>query len=324
MQPFEYVRPASLASVPSLLSERPGESAILAGGTDLLDRLKEGIDRPKRVVSLEGLKDLEGIETGEGLRLGALVRIAALEGDDRIARGYRALAEAAAAIANPQLRQMGTLGGNLAQRPRCWYFRAIETPCLKKGGDTCFAVGGLNKFHAVFGDGPCFIVHPSDAAPALIALGAALEILGPKGTRRLPLEDFFRPPADDVARENDLRPNEVIVRIHVPAPSGEIRSTYLKFREKESLDFAVASVAASLRLDGGKVAAARVVLGGVAPVPWRAQEAERALAGKALDARAIAAAAEAAVKGASPLDANGYKLPLVRTLVRRALESLAG
>ncbi|MFH1570782.1 MAG: xanthine dehydrogenase family protein subunit M [Gemmatimonadota bacterium] len=321
MTPFEYVTPRSLKELPELLAD--GRAAILAGGTDLLDRLKERTDRPERVVNIKGLKELQGIDAAGGLNIGALARIAAVAGDGRVRERYRALSEAAASIATPQLRNMGTLGGNLCQRPRCWYFRGAGYRCLKKGGHTCFAAEGRNRFHAIFGRGPCYIVHPSDAAPALVALDASLDIQGLQGPRQVPVADFFRLPHQNLWQENGLETGDVVVRIRVPEPARGTRSTYLKFREKQSLDFAVSSVAAVLAMEGGQVRQARLVLGGVAPVPWRATRAEAALQGQALTAGSMQAAAEAAVAGAEPLSENGYKIDLTRNLVRRALESLA-
>ncbi|MFH1568362.1 MAG: xanthine dehydrogenase family protein subunit M [Gemmatimonadota bacterium] len=321
MTPFEYVTPRSLRELPELLVD--GRAVVLAGGTDLLDRLKERLDRPERVVNLKGLRELQGIDASAGLDIGALARIAEVAADRRVQAGYRVLAEAAASIATPQLRNMGTLGGNLCQRPRCWYFRDAQYSCLKKGGHTCFAADGRNRYHAVFGRGPCYIVHPSDAAPALVALGASLDIEGSRGPRQVPVADFFRLPHQSLWQENMLETGEVVSRIRVPEPARGTRSTYLKFREKQSLDFAVSSVAAVLQMEGGQVRQARVVLGGVAPVPWRAERAEAALAGRALTPEVMQAAAEAAVAGAEPLSENAYKIELTRNLVRRALQSLA-
>jgi xanthine dehydrogenase YagS FAD-binding subunit len=324
MNDFEYVTAASLGKVPSLLGKKRGESLVLAGGTDLLDRMKERIDRPKRLVNLKRIGELEGIESSrEGVAIGALTRIADLASDPNVARRWPVLAEAAASIATPQLRNMGTIGGNLCQRPRCWYYRDHEVRCLKKGGDTCYAVNGLNKYHAIFGDGPCFIVHPSDAAIALVALEAEIEIVGPNGSRRVAAGDFFRMPDVDVAKENILEPDEVVARIHVRNKALGTVSTYRKFREKQSLDFAIVSVAAVVYREGIMVRGARIVLGGVAPVPWRARSAEKALTGKPLDLDTVRAASLAAIEGASPLEHNEYKVPLARNLVRSTLESLA-
>jgi xanthine dehydrogenase YagS FAD-binding subunit len=272
------------------------------------------------VVNIKRIEGLRGIyDTGKGLDIGALTTISQLEKLEQ----YPVLAQAAASIATPQLRNMGTLGGNLCQRPRCWYFRGRQYPCLKKGGYKCYAVEGLNKYHAIFGGGPSFIVHPSDAAPALLALGATLEIYGPDGRREVPAEGFFQLPDENLRRENLLQPDEVLTRVRVPALQPDTRSIYLKFREKQSLDFALSSAAAVLVMDGKKVESARLMLGGVAPIPYRVPRAEAELEGKPLSPETIAKAAEAAVEGAQPLGDNEFKIALTRNLVRRALESLA-
>ena len=322
MLDFEYVDVKSLKGLPELLDQEEGRKIVLAGGTDLLDRLKERLEQPAQVVNIKGIEKMRGIEFGDGLDIGALTTIAELAEDERVQRDYSALAQAAASIATPQLRNMGTLGGNLCQRPRCWYFRDQEYHCRKKGGARCFARRGLNKNHAIFGDGPCYIVHPSDSAPALQALGAQLEIVGPKGKRETPIEGFFQMPDENILGENSLGADEVIVRVRVPKLAMGTRSTYLKFRAKQSLDFAVSSVAAVLQVDGGQVQAARLVLGGVAPIPWRCQAAEAELEGKGLTDAVIGRAADAAVADAQPMSDNKYKVRLTRNLVRQALESL--
>lgn len=321
---FEYIDAKSLGDVPDLLGKRWGESEILAGGTDLLDRLKERLDTPKRVINIKGLKELHGIQNGDGLKIGALTTIAELAADERVHKSYPVLAEAAASIATPQLRNMGTVGGNLCQRPRCWYYRGLEYKCLKKGGAKCYAAEGLNKYNAILGGGPSFIVHPSDSAPALIALGAKIELLSADGKEEMPLDEFFELPIDNLRRENVMNPNEILTTITVPKQPNGTRSTYLKFREKQSLDFAISSVAAVLQLQGSTVKSARIVLGGVAPIPWRAEAAEAALTGKTLTAANIAAAAKASTDGADPMTQNAYKVMLTQNLVKRALEKLAG
>ncbi|MBT6149383.1 MAG: xanthine dehydrogenase family protein subunit M [Gemmatimonadetes bacterium] len=320
MNPFDLVSPTRLRDVAELLAD--GKGQILAGGTDLLDRLKERIDQPERVVNIKGLKELYGITNGVGLSLGALTTIADIAADDRVRKQYPALAEAALAVGTPQLRNMGTLGGNLCQRPRCWYYRSNDYPCLKKGGFTCYAVTGRNKYHAIFGGGPSFIVHPSDAAPALIALGATLEIHGAHGERMVPLAEFFQGPRENLLNENALQRDELIARVHLPMAKKRTRSTFLKFREKLSLDFAVSSVAVALDMDGDTVRDGRIVLGGVAPIPWNVPAAVQQLQGRKLSS-AIDDAAEAAVDGARPLDENGFKVTLTRNLLRRALQQLA-
>lgn len=319
---FELVNPKTLESVPTLLSRNWGETMLLAGGTDVLDLLKERLAQPKRLINLKSIPGLSYIKADEGLEIGALTTIAEIAENPEVRQNYAALAEAAESIATPQLRNMGTLGGNLCQRPRCWYFRKKDLVCLKKGGELCFAVEGLNKYHCIFGGGPSFIVHPSDAAPALMALGARLDLLGGTGRRSLALADFYQLPEDNLMRENVLGPNELIAAVKVPAPAAGTKSTYLKFREKQSHDFAIVSVAVVLQMAGKVCQQARLVLGGVAPIPWRVPAAEAELQGKALTAAVLAKAAEAATANAIPLSQNGYKVQLTKVMVRRALEKL--
>ncbi|MFQ5639437.1 MAG: FAD binding domain-containing protein [bacterium] len=323
MNKFEYINPTSLQELPELLSGKKDESVILAGGTDLLDMLKERLLQPKRVINIKNIQELHGIKNGDGLDLGALSTIAEIAADSRIVRDYPVLAQAAASIATPQLRNMGTLGGNLCQRPRCWYYRGREYPCLKKGGAKCYAAEGWNQYNAIFGGGPSFIVHPSDTAPALHALGATLHVFGPDGADEIPIDDFFELPIDNLRRENVLETNEIITRVTVTKPAAGTRSTYLKFREKQSMDFAISSVAAVVQMQGSRVQTARIVLGGVAPIPWRVEEAEAELVGKTLTESAIEKAAKAAVAGADAMQHNGYKVLLTRNLVRRALQQLS-
>ena len=323
MNKFEYVDAKNLNDLPGLLGPTWGESAILAGGTDLLDMLKERLIEPKRVVNIKNIADLHGISNGNGLEIGALTTIATIAADQKIQEQYKVLSEAAESIATPQLRNMGTIGGNLCQRPRCWYFRGKEYPCLKKGGRMCYSLAGLNKYNAILGGGPSFIVHPSDSAPALMALDASVEILGPSGVQKTPLQDFFQLPMVNLRRENILKSNQVVTKVIIPQPAAGTRSTFLKFREKESLDFAISSVAVVLRMRGSRVQKARIVLGGVAPIPWRVQGAEAELEGKSLNAANIDNAASAAVVKAVALQHNGYKIQLTKNLVRRALQSLS-
>ncbi|MDZ7268003.1 MAG: xanthine dehydrogenase family protein subunit M [candidate division KSB1 bacterium] len=319
---FELVNPKSLDTVPALLSRSWGETMLLAGGTDLLDMLKERLVRPQRLINLKSIPGLSYIKAGAGLEIGALTTIAEIAENDAVRRHFTVLAEAAESIATPQLRNMGTIGGNLCQRPRCWYFREKDLVCLKKGGEQCFAVEGLNKYHCIFGGGPSFIVHPSDAAPALVALQAQLELLHAAGRRTVAVGEFYQLPQDNLMRETVLGPNELITAIKIPAPAPGTRGTYLKFREKQSHDFALVSVAAVLQMQGRVCQQARLVLGGVAPIPWRVPAAEAELQGKLLTTGVIAKAAEAAIAGALPLRQNGYKIQLTKVMVRRALEKL--
>jgi xanthine dehydrogenase YagS FAD-binding subunit len=276
------------------------------------------------LISLNGIKELKGIRATSdgGLRIGALATLTEVAEHQQIAGSYPVLAQSAASAASPQLRNQGTLGGNLCQRPRCWYYRG-DFRCLRKGGDVCFAASGENQHHCIFGGAPCFIVHPSDTAPALVALGARVSIAG-KRARTIPLASFFVLPSDSLERENVLAPGEILTEILIPPPQAGARSMYRKVRERGAFDFALAGAAVVVTLAAGKVQTARIVLGGVAPVPWRSREAEEALAGRALDESTIQAAAAAAVKDAAPLSKNEYKVPLVSGILLETLTALAG
>ena len=334
MKAFEWVSPTNIDEAVSLLKNAPAggdadETARpIAGGQDLLTTMKEYITRPTRVVNLKNIGGLDRIRPDgkKGLRIGALVTLTQLEESAEVRRSFPGLAEAAHSIATPQIRNLGTVGGNLCQRPRCWYYRLEEVVCLKKGGSECYAAKGENKYNAIFGGGPSYIVHPSDLAPVLVALGATLSVTGASGKRTIPLDKFFTLPSEgNIRRENVLRDEEIITEIHVPASAFAARSTYLKFKERDSLDFALASVAAAVEVASNKtVKQARVVLGGVAPVPWRAPKAEAFLVGKTLSKDVLAEAARLALDGAAPLEKNAYKVPLTETLVRRALAKAGG
>lgn len=320
---FAYVRPGSVKDAIKHLSSAGAK--VHAGGTDLLSCFRDETLSADKVVSLSGIGAVKGVKgaSGQALRIGAMTTIAAIAKDPIIQKQYTALAQGAAQVASPQIRNQGTLGGNLCQRPWCWYFRGGFN-CVRKGGDQCFAENGDNRYHAIFGgEGVCFIVHPSDTAPALIALNASLQIEGKGGSRTVPVEKFFVGPGDDPTRETVLKPDEMVVEVQLPAPPAGLRSSYRKVRERQSWDFALAGVALALQFDGDKVAAGRVVLSGVAPVPWRAEGVEKAIVGKKLDAGTIAAAAEAAVKGAEALSHNAYKIPLVRGVIEEQLEAIA-
>jgi xanthine dehydrogenase YagS FAD-binding subunit len=313
-----YARPQSLQQAIKLLAV-PG-TMVHAGGTDLLGCLRDGVVTTKKIVSISALSSLRGItRTGNGgLRIGALTTLAEVANDPLVNEHYTALAQGAASAASPQLRNQGTLGGNLCQRPRCWYFRG-DFYCRRKGGETCFAAGGQNEFHCIFGGDNCFIVHPSDTAPALIALEGRVHIAGPRGTKTVPLDSFFVGPATNVTRENILLPGEIITEILLPAPATRQRSSYRKVRARGAWDFALAGVALRLLLADNRLERVRVVLSGVAPVPWRAREAEKVLAGKTLDEAAASLAASAAVQDAQPLSNNAYKIHIVKGIVYESL-----
>ncbi|HEX4793783.1 MAG TPA: xanthine dehydrogenase family protein subunit M [Humisphaera sp.] len=331
MKAFEWANASSVDDAVKLLKPAdpkadPDEMPRpMGGGQDLLTSLKAYIVRPPRVVNLKTIQGLDRIEPDGkgGFKIGALTTIVQIEEHADIKAKFPGLAEAAHSIATPQMRNLATIGGNLCQRPRCWYFRLENFNCRKKGGDTCFAATGENKYNAIFGGGQSNYVHPSDLAPMLIALGATISIAGPDGKRTIPLESFFVMPSKDVRRENVLKDGEIVTEIGVPASALAAKSTYLKFKERDSLDFAMSAVAAAVELAPDKtVRQARIVLGGVATIPWRVPAAETALAGKALSDAVLAQVAKAALEGATPMEHNGYKIPLTQTLVRRALAKL--
>ena len=326
MNRFEVIAPADLASASRLLAE-DGHSA-LAGGVDVLDLAKQNVVTPNSLVNLKGLKALSGIElrpSGE-LRIGAATKLSEVAENPAIRAKFTALADAAGEAATPQIRNLATVGGNILQRPRCWYFRNPDVNCLKKGGDKCYALGGLNRYHSILGGGPSYIVHPSNLAPALIAFGASAKIVGPSGERVVELEKFFALPTVDPKRENLLKPGEIVVELIVPAPAAGARSVYLEAREKQSFDWPLVSASVVLTsVPGAKsVRDARVVMGAVAPVPWRSVEAESVLKSGPLDESLARAAAEAALKDAQPMSDNAYKVVIAKVIVRRAIMQAGG
>src|ERR1051326_2014670 len=328
MKAFEWTNPTSLTEAVKLLSVPGAATDIdeaprpIAGGQDLLTTMKDYTSRPARLVNLKHIPGLNRITlNARGLTIGALVTLTELEEHPAVRRSFPGLSEAAHSIATPQIRNLGTVGGNLCQRPRCWYFRLEEVVCLKKGGSECYAATGENKYHAIFGGGPSYIVHPSDLAPMLVALGASVTVAGGDGNRPVPLEKFFTLPSEgNLRRENVLKNDEIITEILVPGSRFGAHSTYLKFKERDSMDFAMSSVAAAVAMAPNKtISEARLVLGGVAPIPWRVTKAETYLVGKTLNNEVLAATAKTALEGAEPLAKNKYKIPLTQTLVRRAL-----
>ncbi len=319
MTNFEYVFPKDLMSVPALLAEAGGKAMLYAGGTDAIDRLKEGINRPARLVNLKKLKELYFInENQDGLIIGAGTRLVDVLESSKV-REYTGLWEAVHSIATPQLRNMGTLGGNLCQRPRCWYYRSRRYPCLRKGGDECYVIFGEDKYHAIMGGGPCYIVYPSDSAPMLTAMDATLSVLGQSGERQIAVKDFYVLPDTDVENENVLKSDEVLTRINVPSSAKNKKSHYIKFRERQSLDFAIVSVAVVADVKDRVLSDVRIVYGGVAPVPWRAVHAEKVLEGQEADEKLLQKAGEAELDLAEPMSKNGYKVILAKNLLKRAV-----
>ncbi len=327
MKSFELRNPKSLGEAISLLDSNDKfheRTKILAGGQDLLTEMKEHIIEPEVVVNLKSIPGLNYIkfDPKTGLKIGALTHLADIAADKNVRQFFPALAIAAESVGSAQIRNMGTIGGNLCQRPRCWYYRNEHLVCLKKGGKNCLAASGENKYNAILGGGPSFIVHPSDTATALSALGATLTISGAKGTRTVPISKFFVLPRDNPRNENILLPNEVVTEISIPNAPRNARSVYFKFREQVSMDWAMSAVAVALELSGGKVTDCRIVLGGVAPTPWHVPDAEALLKGKAPTAEVLQQVAEKALEGAIPLNQNGYKVGLTKALVRRAVRYL--
>jgi xanthine dehydrogenase YagS FAD-binding subunit len=323
MRPFQFVEARSITEAARWLDADSSQHRLIAGGTDLLGEVKEGVVRPTALVSIATLLELRGVAaTSEGLRLGALTTLAELERNPDIAQGYPALAQAVASVATPQIRNVGTLGGNLCQRPRCWYYRSAAFDCRKKGGAVCYAASDYNKYHAIFGGRDCYIVHPSDVAVALVSLQAEVAIAGTKGARRLPIEDFFVGPERNILSETVLQPGEILTHVSLPRPSPGSRGVYLKVRERQTEDFALASVALVVDVSDGLVRDARITLGGVAPIPWRARDAEDALRGAHVERVEPEAIGELAVQGARPLRDNGFKVALTSSLVGRAVRTL--
>ena len=322
MPDFTYLEVKSLKEAIGQLSSKGAK--VHAGGTDLLGCLREDILSAEKLVSISQIKALCGISQASdgGLRIGALTTIAEIETHKTIRERYSALARAASEVGSPQLRNQGTIGGNLCQKPRCWYYRG-EFHCLRKGGDTCYAYQGENQFHCILGGNTCYIVHPSDTAPALAAFEASVRVNGPAGSRLVPIARFHVPPGENVQKETILKPNEIVTEILLPPPVKGLRSSYRKVCARRSWDFALASVALALQFDGDKVAKARVVLGGAAPVPWRSKEVEEVITGRGLDTETITMAAAAAIKDAQSLKYNGYKIPLFRGMIEEELTAMA-
>ncbi len=324
MHRISFIEPTSIGEASKALTS-PDATAI-AGGSDLLDELKEGTAPYTQLVSLSALDGLRGIETYEGgLRIGALTTIYELETSDQLTGPYAILAEAARGVATPELRNQGTLGGNLCQRPRCYFYRNHLTPCLKKGdGESCPAVESpYQNYLSVFGGHECYATHASDLAPPLIALGARIVIEGGSGRREEPAETFFKGPDVDLRRENVLSPGEVVTHVILPPVPSGWRGAYSKARERTAGDFALASAAIGYELVDGRMQGVRVVLGGVATTPLRSTVAESLLEGRSPSEEVAGQAAEAALAGAKPLSHNGFKLDLLRALITRGVIRLA-
>jgi xanthine dehydrogenase YagS FAD-binding subunit len=327
MKAFAYSSATDLDDAVARVNRSGNGSGVirpLAGGTDLLTLLKADIVALDELVDIkraDGLQDRIQVTDHETV-LGALVTLAQIEAHPGLRERFPALVEAASLAASPQLRNMATIGGNLLQRPRCWYYRSAQFHCWLKGGEECFARDGENQHHALFGQSPCVAAHPSDPAAALLALDASIVARDVDGERAMPLGDFFAEPDEDRRTENVLAAGEILTEIRIPGPQPGARSTYLKAMDRKVWAFALVGVAASARLEDGVIRDPRIVLSGAAPIPWRVPEAEAVLDGRAPEDALFAQAAEVALEQALPLARNGYKVPLANALIRRALAAV--
>jgi xanthine dehydrogenase YagS FAD-binding subunit len=323
VKPFAYLNPTTEKDAVAALTPEFEKTLPIAGGQDLLARMKDYVTQPDRIVNVKGALESTVTPANGGLRIGAAMKMADLAEHSDVARLYPAVAAAAIEVGTPQIRNQGTVGGNLNQRPRCWYFRNEEFVCFKKGGNTCFSITGENQFHAILGGGPSFIVHPSSLAVPFVAYGATFRIVGPRGERMVPASEYFTLPVKNVRTENILAPNELLTHVILPAP-GNMKSGHYEVRYKTSHDWPIAFATVLLAMNGATVRSARVVMGAVAPIPWRATAAEKVLSGKAVTEETAAAAAEAALEGARPLSENAYKIQVAKTAVKRAILRAAG
>ncbi|MFI5174538.1 MAG: FAD binding domain-containing protein [Terriglobia bacterium] len=324
MRAFEYFAPQQLADVIRTLSTAGGNAQVCAGGTDILGRLKDGVDSTDKLVCLKTLPEMRYVhESNDGVRIGALASLSTIEEHPIIRKSFPLLIEALFVTAAPQIRNQATLGGSICQRPRCWYLRG-PFDCLRKGGAKCFAVDGENKYHAILGGHLCYIVHPSDTATALLALNASAKIQGSKGEKTVPLDKFFVGPEVNILKENILEDDEILTEVFIPMPPAGSRGAFSKSRERQSYDFALGSAAVQCTMKNGVCSEVRVVLGGVAPIPWRSVEAEEELRGKKLDQKTIERAAAAAVRKAKPMTQNAYKVDLTRQLLSKSLSQILG
>ena len=323
MSNFQYAKPVSIEQVTSFLAKGKANVFLMAGGTDLLGEIKEGIIAPDVVVDLRAIPNLSYIKKEkDGVVVGALTTVTELAENAIVQQDYPVLHQAAAVVASPQLRNMGTVGGNLCQRPRCWYYRDGQVLCTKKGGTKCYAEKGRNKYHAILGGGICYAVYPSDLAPALIALDAKIVIASLQGERTVPLAEFYAPPLVNVRKENILSGQEVVKEVRIPAAKRGDKSAYMKFTERGAWDFAVVSVAAKGTISGSTIDDIRIVCGGAAPMPWRLRKVEDLIKGRRASETLIRQAAKAALADAKPLEENGYKVDLLETVLVRTVGSL--
>jgi xanthine dehydrogenase YagS FAD-binding subunit len=327
MRAFDYASPTDKAHVANLLSGTWGEVEVLAGGTDLLSLMKDEVTAPRRLVNIKGISELHGVRTGKDLlTIGALTTLAEIAANETLQQAYPVLAKAAGDAASPQIRNLATLGGNLCQRPRCWYFRNGHGLLAQTSDGKSLVLQGDNRYHAILGNnGPAYFVSPSTVAPVLIAYSATLRITGPRGTREIPVEKFFVIPKSEQEREHNLRPNEFVTEILLPGKKPEgIRAAAYEVRQKEAFDWPYTTAAVALTMTGSTVNSARIVMGHVAPVPWLSAEAAQVLTGKAVTQASADEAAAAAVSPAKSLGHNAQKITLARVAVKRAILAAGG
>jgi len=326
MKAFDLHEPTSVAEAVGLLDTLGATGKVLAGGSDIVGGIMKdwvagkGMPLPSALVDITTIPELKGIKpSGNGLSLGAATTLTEVIESADVQKTIPLLSDAAKTIASPLIRNFGTLGGNINQRPRCWFFRGEDFNCYKKGGDFCYSVTGDNTYHAIIGGELCYIVHPSDTATALLALNASARIAGPSGARDVPFDSYFHGPREDVLTENILKPNELLTEVTVPAPAAGTKMAWTKLKDRQVYDFAVVSVAVAFTVDGsGSWSDGRIVLGGVAPVPYRAAVVESALKGK--DVRSTAKQAAAQIRTvARPMSLNGYKVDVAQNLIERTL-----
>jgi len=324
MQPFEYANPTTVKEAAGMLSSKWGETDVLAGGTDLISMMKDYLATPNRVVNIKNIKELGGIKASKGeLRIGATVTLDELMENAEVRKNFPSLSEAARGVSSPQIRNMGTVGGDLCQRPRCWYYRGGFGLFAKDASGKALVPGGENKYHAILGNsGPAYFVSPSSLGPALIALGAKVKLASASGVREVAADKFFVTPTMDTARETALMPNEILTEVLVPIAA--TRNATYEVRQKEALDWPLATASVVLTMNGSSVKSARVVLGAVAPTPWAATAADQFLAGKTISVEVAEQAGKAALADAKPLSQNAYKVQLARVAVKRALLQAAG
>ena len=323
MKAFAYINPTNEKDAVAALSTQIEQSMPIGGGQDLLARMKDYVTQPDRIVNVKVALESTVTPLNGGLRIGAAMRMVDVAEHAQIAQMYPALSAAAIEVGTPQIRNQATVGGNLNQRPRCWYYRNEEFVCFKKGGNQCFSPAGENQFHAILGGGPSYIVHPSSLAVPSVAYGATFRLAGPKGDRMVAAADYFTLPRQSLRMENVLAPDELLTHVILPAP-GAVKSGHYEVRYKESHDWPIAFATVLLTFNGATVQSARVVIGAVAPIPWRSPAAEQALVGKTINQEIAAAAADAALKDARPLSQNAYKVDVAKVAVKRAILRAAG